>query len=121
MEHFEAQVPSKVQDQEKAVPMVIEGEPFQPRKVEYNDLCVTCNYGPECTSRKNIVRPVYFCENFDDYTKPEQAEVEVRPTPGKAVDEKSQEFKGLCLNCDHRDTCAFPKPESGVWHCEEYV
>lgn len=29
-------------------------------------------------------------------------------------------FKGLCVNCDHRFTCAFQRPESGVWYCEEY-
>lgn len=29
-------------------------------------------------------------------------------------------FKGLCMNCAHRDTCLLPRPESGVWHCEEY-
>ena len=30
-------------------------------------------------------------------------------------------FKGLCVNCDHRFTCTLPKPESGVWYCEEYL
>lgn len=29
--------------------------------------------------------------------------------------------KGLCVNCANRQTCLFPKPEGGVWHCEEYV
>ncbi len=29
--------------------------------------------------------------------------------------------QGLCMNCDLRDTCAFPAPEGGVWHCEEYA
>lgn len=28
--------------------------------------------------------------------------------------------RGLCINCDVRDTCTFPKPEGGVWFCEEY-
>jgi hypothetical protein len=28
--------------------------------------------------------------------------------------------RGLCLNCDVRNTCTFPKPEGGVWFCEEY-
>lgn len=30
-------------------------------------------------------------------------------------------FKGLCFNCDNRDNCMLPKPEEGVWHCEEYI
>jgi hypothetical protein len=29
-------------------------------------------------------------------------------------------FKGLCVNCKYRETCLYPKPEGGVWHCEEY-
>ena len=27
---------------------------------------------------------------------------------------------GLCSDCVLRKECLFPKPESGVWHCEEY-
>lgn len=120
MERLEAQVPSKLQEEEKAMPIAIEEEAVQPKKIEYNDLCVTCNNAPECTSRKNIVRPVYFCENFDDYIPQKTAAVEREPTPVKAEERKIQEFKGLCVNCGHRDTCAFPRPEGGVWHCEEY-
>jgi hypothetical protein len=30
-------------------------------------------------------------------------------------------YKGLCVNCANRETCLYPKPEGGVWHCEEYV
>ena len=36
--------------------------------VEYNDLCTTCNCLPECDSTNAGRRPVYFCEQFDDYT-----------------------------------------------------
>ena len=28
---------------------------------------------------------------------------------------------GLCTNCDLRLDCAFPVPEGGVWHCEEFL
>lgn len=34
--------------------------------------------------------------------------------------EKTRVFKGLCINCEHRFTCTLPRPESGVWYCEEY-
>lgn len=30
-------------------------------------------------------------------------------------------IKGLCTNCELRLVCAFPIPEGGVWHCEEYA
>jgi hypothetical protein len=29
-------------------------------------------------------------------------------------------LKGLCAHCDKRETCTLPKPEGGVWHCDEY-
>jgi hypothetical protein len=38
------------------------------------------------------------------------AEPQVSPRP-----------RGLCADCIHRDCCDFPRPESGVWRCEEYA
>lgn len=29
-------------------------------------------------------------------------------------------YKGLCSNCEERATCIYPKPEGGVWHCDEF-
>ncbi len=29
-------------------------------------------------------------------------------------------FKGLCINCENRDTCTFSKPKEGVLYCNEY-
>ena len=30
-------------------------------------------------------------------------------------------LRGLCVNCDLRRDCTYPKPASGVWNCDEYV
>jgi hypothetical protein len=30
-------------------------------------------------------------------------------------------LRGLCVNCDRRYDCTYPKPPSGVWSCDEYV
>ena len=30
------------------------------------------------------------------------------------------ESKGLCRNCKKHESCILPKPEGGVWRCEEY-
>jgi len=35
------------------------------------DLCTTCVYLDECTKRKNLKRPIWFCEEFDDYVTTE--------------------------------------------------
>jgi hypothetical protein len=37
------------------------------------------------------------------------------------VEEKdSGQYKGLCRNCKKQKTCLIPKPEGGIWHCEDY-
>lgn len=35
-------------------------------------------------------------------------------------DREKKNNEGLCLNCVKRDWCRLPKPEGGVWRCEEY-
>jgi hypothetical protein len=66
------------------------------------------------------VLPVVQCEEF---------EIEVTPAPpatGAASrvapkpDRNRRKYLGLCENCESRETCGFPRPDGGVWHCEEY-
>lgn len=40
------------------------------------------------------------------------AEIPVAPAPPAA--------RGLCTTCIHAETCEFPRPDGGVWRCEEY-
>ena len=93
--------------------------------VEYNDLCTTCNYRPDCVRRKRHGKPVLYCEEFDDYQPPRkkvqrgfaeydsQEKVEI----SRLASERSL---GLCSFCENRDSCTIPKNEGGIWHCEEY-
>jgi hypothetical protein len=30
-------------------------------------------------------------------------------------------LKGLCATCESFPTCAWTKPDEGIWHCEEYA
>jgi hypothetical protein len=30
-------------------------------------------------------------------------------------------LRGLCVSCDLRFGCTYPKPPGGVWNCDEYV
>lgn len=30
------------------------------------------------------------------------------------------QFKGLCINCENRNTCTFSRPKGGVLFCDEY-
>ncbi|MFC2084126.1 NAD(P)H-dependent oxidoreductase subunit E [Bacteroidota bacterium] len=40
-------------------------------ETEIKDLCTTCIYYKTCTSKKNLKRPIWFCEEFDDYISTE--------------------------------------------------
>jgi hypothetical protein len=108
----------------KAVETTI-GEILQ--KPQYGGLCLTCDHARSCTYPRDLDQPVWHCEEFEAMDMPvdrttvesflaaENARRELR------VGENSKgEYKGLCLNCENRKTCTFPKPEEGVWRCEEY-
>jgi len=90
----------------------------------YRGLCSTCKHAPTCTFPRDLQRPAFYCEEF---------EIEIAPSGKTAGDgtlqsttsfsasaEESAELIGLCSDCESRQTCVFPKPEGGVWHCEEY-
>lgn len=87
--------------------------------VEYNDLCTTCNCLPECDSTSAGRRPVYYCEQYDDYV-PQKPAPKPRKAEVKKPKEPEQKYTGICVNCDFRETCANATTEGGIWHCEEY-
>lgn len=63
-------------------------------------------------------------EWMDEYA--EQAAMQL---PGQIVEPQYEELReaehpgllGLCATCVNRKFCDFPRPESGVWRCEEYA
>ncbi|MDD5233438.1 MAG: hypothetical protein PHG91_08585 [Syntrophales bacterium] len=83
-------------------------------------LCSTCVYSGNCALRRNSSHGVQFCEEYEVENRP------AAPPPPPAnpfrrrVERPPVRVLGLCSNCDNYPTCSFPKPEAGVWHCEEY-
>jgi hypothetical protein len=96
---------------------------------DYLGICSTCNYAPDCAHRiKNAGVAIWECENYDDYVRlngtfvggdPDSAPAREKSRP-VGDDPVLVELRGLCRNCAKREYCSFPRPESGVWHCEEY-
>jgi hypothetical protein len=43
---------------------------------------------------------------------------EAPPSPPAA--REVMQLRGLCVNCEHRLTCAHALRTGGVWHCENY-
>jgi len=92
--------------------------------VEYRGLCSTCKNAPHCTFPRDPQKPVFQCERFESEepspmraaARDESAASRSHATQGSG----STRFLGLCSNCEKRETCRLPKPEGGVWDCEEY-
>ena len=83
----------------------------------YRDLCSTCSHTEACGHRSTPEQPIFFCEMFEAAG----AAAAAAPTSRRPADPADAgDYKGLCMNCEHRDQCSLPKPEGGVWHCEEY-
>jgi hypothetical protein len=105
---------------------------FQPmgnisKLTQYNDICTTCNNAEICLAQGNKIRPVWFCEQFDDFDDTVTNSIPLLEKQPKYInygsakkEMDSRQFKGLCINCELRDTCANCNTESGIWHCEEY-
>ncbi len=85
--------------------------------VEQRELCSTCNNQSTCMYRKTRNHPIFFCEQFDPYVPVSGATVTKHYSPQLI---SHNNVKGLCSNCDNYKTCTLPKPEGGIWHCEEY-
>ena len=89
------------------------------------NLCSSCTYTQDCMYQKDSDRPVWQCEEYEGDENPSEKirGKNTRSSPPKQADikEYSAQYKGLCQTCEYRETCTYPKPEGGVWHCEEYL
>jgi hypothetical protein len=91
------------------------------KKDEIQDLCTTCNYAMDCVNATDEKRPVYYCEEYDDYTPPiEETAPETKAVEAVAATGTAK-YTGICVNCEHRETCPHSMTEGGIWHCEEYA
>ena len=82
-------------------------------------LCPTCMHVDHCVLFSNGERPAWHCEEFVTAGAPPRS-VEAAPASPAAAKPGGQRHLGLCVNCEDRDTCTFPRPEGGVWRCNEY-
>jgi hypothetical protein len=92
--------------------------------VEYRSLCSTCTNNPDCSLAREPSEPVLHCEQFEVY-RPPAPKIDGKNLPlfaelRAAQQRDSDGFIGLCSDCEGRRNCLFPRPEGGVWHCEEY-
>ena len=90
----------------------------------FGGLCPDCHNASGCTFPREPGRPVWQCEEFTGGgLQPERHSCEgtAPARTGLIAEERDGESPaGLCGNCDNRKSCSFPKPDCGVWHCDEY-
>ena len=58
-------------------------------------------------------------EEFEDY-QAGKPEIEPVVVAKKVSGKDDRQYKGLCVNCDHRETCPKADLEGGFWDCEDY-
>jgi len=95
---------------------------------EYKGLCSTCNNALTCGFLDNIQKPVWQCEEYDNIIPSTRKTIGKRVFPqtqfsiasNNISSQNSNKYKGLCVNCENRETCKHAKVEGGIWHCEDY-
>ena len=91
--------------------------------LEVSGLCVTCTSAETCMYRKNATSAIHYCEEFDDSRN--VTVTKLRHTPPTLTPREEYKaptgMKGLCVNCEHVNTCEHAKTQGGVWHCENYL
>ncbi|MFC1724759.1 hypothetical protein ACFL4T_03965 [candidate division KSB1 bacterium] len=116
--HFKTKTEQKESKSRMSKSKLTKNEPTD--FISHYNLCSLCMGDATCTFPRKPGKPVLFCEEFKEYPS---KEVKVGPKK-ESIDKTRTDdrvSKGLCCNCENRLNCIFPKPEGGVWHCEEYI
>lgn len=90
---------------------------------EYQGLCSTCENAADCVFRQSQKDVVQYCEEYTNVVaKPAHHPKEESEPVGdnSSGEEERPQKKGLCMNCEKRDSCGYANSEVGIWHCEEY-
>jgi hypothetical protein len=102
-------------------------ERARPKVEEYGGLCSACIKAQSCTYRRQFGEPKLFCEELEGglAMQVRRADDEIallansRSKSPNDEDDIGRE-RGLCSNCENREFCTYPRPEGGVWNCDEY-
>jgi len=96
-------------------------------KKTYRGICEICDNEQTCLYKKDPKHPVLYCNEFkvsplvmSSYSFQDTFVTMNTKENERASRYEEVEYKGLCMNCEKRNTCTYPKPEGGVWSCEEY-
>jgi hypothetical protein len=90
-------------------------------------LCSNCARAPQCVYPRPPGRPVVECDEYECAPRGTgrllasgRGAAPLPTAPVAEASETSGNCAGLCTNCANLAHCTFPRPEGGIWHCEEY-
>lgn len=86
------------------------------REANIGGLCGNCAHLQTC-SYASALSDTWFCEEYL-FEKSEVAGPLAEPLV--VLQGATSLLKGLCVNCELRESCTFPHPPGGVWFCGEY-
>lgn len=87
---------------------------------EIKGLCATCNAASSCAIRIDSVKPIWFCEEFDNYVVVADRTPKQAPPRHEAAAKPNGGAEGLCSNCATRQSCSYRTPGAEIWFCEDY-
>ena len=85
--------------------------------VDEKSICTTCIHTGHCMYQRQNGGVINSCDEFEPMmTISRKNEI----LPKDRIESIERKYKGLCANCENRNTCMFADSVSGIWHCEEY-
>lgn len=113
-------------DDAGAVQVDLRPAPPRPLLPTHAGLCTNCDNRATCTYPALSGTPILQCEEYVLRAPMAETAECGNPRPSRRPRETAppavvDRTLGLCSNCAKAATCTFPKPEGGVWRCEEYA
>lgn len=100
-------------------------ETVRPAAKQATGLCESCTRAEDCTFIRRPGQAVLDCDEFAPVEPRRGAPHLVLARPNLAADlvEREEDLSaaiGLCRSCAHHADCTYPRPQGGVWHCDDY-
>ena len=121
-------VPVREQQSPTDDALVDETSPPPLQEPAADGLCPRCVHSPTCALPQREAQPVLSCAGFAERGRASAETASVGPSVAPEPEagpstgaRKPPRQTGLCATCANRETCTFPEPEGGVWHCEEFA
>ncbi len=95
--------------------------PAETPHADHPGLCVTCKHTEHCDFPRREGHAVLTCDEFEGDSVVRRHALVPRPAMTERAALANREwYPGLCTTCTRLPTCTFPKPEGGVWNCDEF-